>query len=93
MTLQSQVSYPALSLSLILHTYPARVPAVEPPAFVELEVTSCPPNVKGNTASGGCERDQIAVWSCEIRVWGGRGEGQDPLPWLLGGWVGVGRLG
>ncbi len=30
-----------------------QVLSVEPPAFVELEIKDCPPNVKGNTASGG----------------------------------------
>lgn len=29
-----------------------KVISVDPPAFVELAVASCPPNVKGNTASG-----------------------------------------
>lgn len=30
-----------------------KVISVEPPNFVELQVTSCGPNVKGNTAAGG----------------------------------------
>lgn len=29
-----------------------KVISVDPPQFVELEITDCPPNVKGNTASG-----------------------------------------
>lgn len=33
--------------------YNGKVVSVEPPSFVELLVTECPPNVKGNTASGG----------------------------------------
>ncbi len=33
--------------------YNGTVLSVDPPAFVELEVTECPPNVKGNTAGSG----------------------------------------
>lgn len=33
--------------------YNGKVISVDPPAFVELEVSECPPNVKGNTQSGG----------------------------------------
>jgi hypothetical protein len=35
--------------------YNGKVLSVDPPAFVDLEVKECPPNVKGNTASGGAQ--------------------------------------
>mmetsp|Transcript_25999 Transcript_25999/g.56680 ORF Transcript_25999/g.56680 Transcript_25999/m.56680 type:complete len:222 (-) Transcript_25999:703-1368(-) len=33
--------------------YKGKVISVEPPSFVDLKIVECPPNVKGNTASGG----------------------------------------
>ncbi|KAF5838265.1 elongation factor P (EF-P) KOW-like domain-containing protein [Dunaliella salina] len=33
--------------------YNGKVISVDPPTFVDLEIIECPPNVKGNTASGG----------------------------------------
>ena len=39
-----------------LLSYNGKIISVDPPQFVELEVTDCPPNVKGNTASGGGQK-------------------------------------
>lgn len=39
--------------NVTLQFHNGKVISVEPPVFVELLVTECPPNVKGNTASGG----------------------------------------
>ena len=36
--------------------YNGKVISVEPPQFVDLIVKECPPNVKGNTASGGGQK-------------------------------------
>lgn len=38
-----------------------QVISVEPPNFVELEVTDAPPGVKGNTASGECQAGQCGT--------------------------------
>eukprot|EP00983_Pelagomonas_calceolata_P131883 1161819-Pelagomonas_calceolata.AAC.2 len=36
--------------------YNGKVISVDPPTFVDLEIVECPPNVKGNTASGAIKK-------------------------------------
>lgn len=48
--------------------YQSKVISVEPPNFVELEVTDAPPGVKGNTASGGGSKIAILETGATIQV-------------------------
>ncbi len=73
------------TVQLMFHN--GKVISVEPPNFVELQVTSCGPNVKGNTAAGGgllCVRGPGgAEGGAALRGW---------VAGWLGGWV-AGWLG
>jgi hypothetical protein len=67
--------------------YNGKVVSVEPPNFVELTVVDCPPNVKGNTASGGeapvpAAGLALQAWPCRpgpaqlaLRSWSQQGRG------------------
>eukprot|EP00775_Hariotina_reticulata_P003323 gene3323-3600_t len=48
--------------------YQGKVISVEPPNFVELEVTDTPPGVKGNTASGGGSKAAVLETGATINV-------------------------
>lgn len=48
--------------------YNGQVISVEPPNFVDLEVTDTPPGVKGNTASGGGSKVAVLETGASIQV-------------------------
>jgi hypothetical protein len=48
--------------------YNGKVISVDPPQFVDLIVQECPPNVKGNTASGGGSKPGIMETGATVMV-------------------------